>query len=279
MKSHVVQDGRTRLMGILNLTPDSFSDGGRFTEVETAVQHGLALLAAGAEVLDLGGESTRPGHDPVDAGEQCRRVIPTLTALRERTDAVISVDTTLRAVAEAALDAGADWINDTTAFRGDPSLADLCAERGCPVVLMIRTEPAREEGSEPSGRALITALRDRMRVAADGAERRGIDRDRIVLDPGVGFGLAARDNVDVHAFVDDLRSLGYPLLVGASRKRFLGHLTGRPTEERVYATAASTAALALCGVEFLRVHDVAPMRDVVAVCQAIRERRVEEVAS
>ncbi len=261
---------RTRLMGILNVTPDSFFDGGRYDELDAAVAQGRALVDAGADVLDVGGESTRPGHDRVPADEQIRRVTPVIRALAQAVDVPISIDTTLGPVAAAALEAGASWVNDTTAFRQDPGLADVCAAHGCPVVLMHRFDPPRQDAAAPTGRALVravaAALAERVAFAVD----RGIDRNRIVLDPGVGFGTLSADNLAMHAFVDELRALDLPLLFGTSRKSFLGHVTGREVGDRLFATAASQACLALAGVEILRVHDVREMRDVVAIADAIR---------
>jgi dihydropteroate synthase len=266
----VVGGGRTRLMGVLNVTPDSFYDGGRYVDVGAAVAHGRALVEAGADILDVGGESTRPGHCRVDAGEQLRRILPVVRALAAAVEVPISVDTTLAEVAAEALDAGASWINDTSALTQDPALAPLCAARGCPVVLMHRFEPVRTEGTAPEGRALVRQVAAALAERARFAEAQGIDRARIVLDPGVGFGTLPADNLAMHAHVEELREPGLPLLFGTSRKSFLGQLTGRPAGDRLLATAASTAALALAGVEILRVHDVAAMRDVVAVCDAIR---------
>lgn len=267
-------DRRTRLMGILNVTPDSFSDGGRFLDPSAAVRHARHLIDEGAEILDIGAESTRPGHEKVPADEQVRRLRPVLEALRAEYGGSIpipvSIDTTRRTVAEAALDAGASWVNDTTGFGEDPDLASLCRDRGCPVVLMHRFEDERTTGSEPQGRPFVQDLARRLESIADRAIRAGIDRSQILLDPGVGFGTSTADNVAVHAFVEELRAPGFPLLFGTSRKRFLGALTGRQTADRLHATSASTAALALAGVEVLRVHDVGPMRDVVRVCTAIR---------
>jgi dihydropteroate synthase len=263
--------GRTRLMGILNVTPDSFFDGGRYDDPSRAVAQGEAMVAAGADVLDVGGESTRPGHARVSADEQIRRVVPVVRALAEAVRVPISVDTTLAAVARAALDAGASWVNDTTAFRQDPGLADVCADRGCPVVLMHRFDPPRREGAgHGSGRAVVRAVVENLGERVAFAVDRGIARERIVLDPGVGFGTLSADNLAMHAFVDELRALRLPLLFGTSRKSFLGHVTGKEVGDRLLATAASQACLALAGVEILRVHDVAEMRDVVTVADAIR---------
>lgn len=263
--------GRTRLMGVLNVTPDSFFDGGRHVDFAAAVAHGLVMVEAGADVLDVGGESTRPGHSRIDAREQIRRAVPVIRALAAETAVPISIDTTLSEVAAAALDAGATWVNDTSAFLQDPPLADLCAERECTVVLMHRFEPPRTPQSvPPPGRELVRAVAERLAERAEFAMSRGVRRDRIVLDPGIGFGTLPDDNLAMHAFLGELRRPGLPLLFGTSRKSFLGRLTGRDAEHRLAATAASVSCLALAGVEIVRVHDVAEMRDVVTVAAAIR---------
>ncbi len=262
--------GRTRLMGVLNVTPDSFFDGGRFVDVAAAVAQGLALAEAGADLIDVGGESTRPGHVKVPAAEQIERVVPVIRALAAETTVPLSIDTTLAAVAEAALDAGAHWVNDTTALRGDPALAALCAERRCPVVLMHRFEPTRSpQSSPPPGRALVQQVVARLAERVDAAVAAGIAETSLVLDPGIGFGTLAADNLAMHAFVGEFRGLGRPLLFGTSRKSFLGAATGRAAPDRLAATAASVALLARAGVEILRVHDVAAMRDVCAVVDAV----------
>ena len=261
-----VGEGRTRLMGILNVTPDSFSDGGHYLTPETAVNHGLRLVAEGADVLDVGGESTRPGHQRVTADEQMKRILPVIAALAEQIPVPISVDTTSALVASAALEAGAHWINDTSALQRDPELGAVAAAHGCPLVLMHRFEPPRQA----SGRVLLEAISTHLEAAVQRAQRAGIARDRLLLDPGIGFGTAMGDDPAILAHLPGLRRLGLPLLVGPSRKSFLGHLTGRGADERVYATAAAVATMALQGVEVVRVHDVAAMRDVVVVVDAIR---------
>ena len=262
---------RTLLMGVVNVTPDSFSDGGRFLRTEDAVAQGERLLAAGADILDIGGESTRPGHRPTPEAVQIERVVPVIAALRARHAAPISMDTTWSSVARAALDVGATWVNDTKALRDDEDLAGLAARSGATLVLMHRFEPARQQGGFPApGRELARLVGERLAERAAIAMERGVARERIVLDPGIGFGTLPEDAVALHAFCDELRSTGFPLLFGTSRKSFLGALTGRAVHEREFATAASVALLARAGVEVLRVHDVAAMRDVVAVADAIR---------
>jgi dihydropteroate synthase len=257
-------------MGILNVTPDSFADGGRWADPAAAVARGVEMALAGADVIDVGGESTRPGYEPVPAAEQIARVVPVLEGLRARFAGPISVDTSLAAVAAEALRAGADWVNDTTALAGDPAMARLVAEQGCPVVLMHRFVPPRRPGDARGGQALIAELAAALRARMEHALAAGIAVDRILLDPGVGFGTLPQDSVAIVARTAALRALGRPLVVGPSRKSFLGQLTGRPVGERLHATAAAVAALALAGADLVRVHDVAEMRDVVAVADALR---------
>ncbi len=266
-----VQAGHTRVMGVINVTPDSFSDGGQFLDPEAAITQGLRMVADGADVLDVGGESTRPGYHRVEPAQQLERILPVIEGLRPQVDVPISVDTSRATVAAAALDAGADWVNDTTALTEDPEMADLCADRGCTVVLMHRFEPDLGQSQDPPSGAemvalLVSDLARRLREAVSG----GIREDRIVLDPGLGFGTRAHDNPEILARIDMLRPLQRPLLAGPSRKSFLGEITGKPPAERLPATAAAVTALALAGVEIVRVHDVAEMVDVVRVADAIR---------
>ncbi len=262
---------RTRLMGVVNVTPDSFSDGGRFLDPAAAIAHGVQLVADGADILDVGGESTRPGHVAVPPSVQIERIVPVIQGLTERVGVPISVDTTWSEVGAAAIAAGATWINDTTALGDDPQLADLAAEHGANLVLMHRFEPPRRSGdAPPAGRTLARDVADRLRIRVERAIARGVARESIVIDPGIGFGTLPDDNLALLAFVDELRSLGLPLLFGTSRKSFLGHVTGRLVAARDFATAGSVAWLAGMGVEYLRVHDVAAMRDVISVIAAIR---------
>ena len=259
----------TRLMGILNVTPDSFSDGGQYLEPDAALAQGLRLVSEGAHILDVGGESTRPGHQPVPAGEQLDRILPVIRALNQEVSVPISVDTTRAEVAAAALDAGAHWINDTSALRGDPELGAVAAAHGCPLVLMHRFEPARAEHS-PRGPALVETITNHLAQALDRARAAGVADQQLLVDPGLGFGTAMMDNPTILAHLALLRRLGRPLVVGPSRKSFLGHLTGRRADTWGYGTASAVATIALQGVEVIRVHDIAAMADVVAVADAIR---------
>ncbi len=259
-------------MGVVNVTPDSFSDGGQFLDPQAAIQHGLQLVEEGADILDLGAESTRPGHQPVPAKEQLHRLLPVLKGLRQRVELPISIDTTRAAVAGPCLDEGADWINDTSALTADPELAPLLAQSHCQVVLMHQFVPPRPSMPEAVATpqimdSLVQSLQQMLQTAIAA----GIQRKRIWLDPGLGFGTLLDDNLHILAQIKRLQALGQPLLVGPSRKRFIGHLTGRPVEQRAFGTAASVAFLALLGVQVVRVHDVASMLDVVKVADGIRQ--------
>jgi len=264
--------GAPRIMGILNVTPDSFSDGGKFRSAEAAVRQGLAMAEAGAEIIDVGGESTRPGSSPVPAGEEIARVVPVIRELSRKTDAILSVDTTKAAVAREAVDAGARMINDTSALADDPEMAGFAAESGCAVVLMHRKGTPATMQFSPSYGSLFDEMLDELSERMDAAEKAGIPRERILVDPGIGFGKRLEDNLALHRHLPDLRNLGRPIVFGPSRKAFLGKITGKeePTG-RILGTAASVAVSALLGADILRVHDVPEMRDVVRVVTAIRE--------
>lgn len=264
-----VLGARTFVMGVLNVTPDSFSDGGRFAAVEAAVEAGLAQFADGADVVDVGGESTRPGAAPVPADEELRRVVPVVEALRRRHDGFVSVDTTKAVVARAALDAGADLVNDVSGFRFDPAMAPLVAERGVPAVLMhlrgdfsgMHRGPAYGDVAREVARELDERLRE--------AERAGVAPSQVVLDPGLGFAKDAGHTLELLRRLPELRALGRPLLVGPSRKSFIGRVLDLPAGERVFGTAAAVAASILGGAHLVRVHDVRPMVEVARVCDAV----------
>jgi dihydropteroate synthase len=258
------------LMGVVNATPDSFSDGGRFLDLEAAVAQAERLAEEGADLVDLGGESTRPGSAPVDAAEERRRVVPVVERLRARGFRLpISLDTCKAEVARAGLEAGADLVNDVTGLS-DPALARVVAEAGVPVVLMhLRGTPATMQ-AHASYRDLLGEVAAELRAALARAEGAGIPAERVILDPGLGFAKTTAHNVELLARVGELRALGRPLLVGPSRKRFVGELTGAPVEARLPGTLAAVTACVLAGVEWLRVHDVAAARQAALVAAAIR---------
>jgi dihydropteroate synthase len=263
---------RTLVMGVLNVTPDSFSDGGRFAEAAEAVSRGLALFEAGADIVDVGGESTRPGGAArVDAAEECRRVVPVVRGLRERGAGPISVDTTKAAVARAALDAGADLVNDVSGFRFDPGLAPLVAERGVPVVVMHLRGDFDAMHRKPLYRDLMAEVVAELEEALGRGERAGVRRERMIVDPGIGFAKDAGHSLEALRRLGELRRLDRPVLVGPSRKSFIGQvLGGVPPGERLFGTAAAVAAAVLAGAHLVRVHDVREMVDVVRVADAIR---------
>ncbi|MBF5044179.1 dihydropteroate synthase [Aggregicoccus sp. 17bor-14] len=268
---------RTWVMGVVNVTADSFSDGGRFLAPEAAVAHGLALAAAGAHVLDVGGESTRPGSEPISADEECARVVPVLQALRERTEVPLSVDTTKAQVAREALRAGAVLVNDISGLSWDPApapaLARAVAEAGAALCVMhLQGTPATMQ-QQPRYEDVVEEVLDFLERALARAEHAGVAPGQLLVDPGIGFGKTVGHNLFLLRRLPELRALGRGVLVGTSRKGFLGALTGRKrADERLAATLGSVAAVAAGGgADFVRVHDVAEARDALAVADALRE--------
>ena len=261
---------RVALVGILNATPDSFSDGGVHLDPARAAETALAMAAAGAGMLDLGAESTRPGAAPVPGPEERRRLLPVLRAVRTAVRLPISVDTTKADVAAAALDAGADVVNDVSAGRWDTDMLPLCARERVPVVLMhMRGTPATMQ-RDPRYTDVVTEVRDFLAARAAAARAAGIPADAIVVDPGIGFGKTVAHNCRLLRRLDLLAALGYPVLVGVSRKGFIGELAGgRASGERLHGTAAAVALAVAGGARLVRVHDVAAMRDVVRVAEAV----------
>lgn len=286
---------RPRIMGILNLTPDSFSDGGLYTDVEQAVRHGLSMAEQGAAFIDAGGESTRPGAKRIDVDEQIKRVVPVIRALRERLDerfpaVPISIDTTRADVAAAAVEAGATVLNDISAGREDARMLTLAAERGLPIVLMhMQGEPGTMQ-DKPQYTDVVAEVRDFLLERAEAARSAGVDRRRIVLDPGIGFGKSAEHNLALLRSVGELVATGYPILIGASRKRFLAgfgaacaadaaasnHLGSPKINDRLGGTCAVTTFCVGAGARLFRVHDVAPNRQAAGLAWALK---APEIAS
>jgi len=258
------------VMGILNVTPDSFSDGGEFFDFGNAVEHGLQMTADGAAIIDVGGESTRPGSAPVSAEQQIQRVAPVIEALCEKTVVPVSIDTYKYEVAKAALDAGAAMINDITALS-DKRVGELAAERKVPVVLMhMQGTPATMQ-NEPEYDDVVGEVLEFLLDRAKRAEKLGISKDMIFIDPGIGFGKTTEHNLLLLRNIDKFVAAGYRVLVGTSRKRFIGQITGRKKPAaRIFGTAATVALCAAAGVSIVRVHDVAEMVDVVAVAGKIK---------
>jgi dihydropteroate synthase len=265
----VVLGERTLVMGILNVTPDSFA-GGAAGGLEEALARGLRLFEEGADWLDVGGESTRPGAEPVAAAEELRRVVPVVEALRRRGGGPISVDTTKSEVAAAALDAGADIVNDVSGFGYDPAMAALVARRGVPAVLMhLRGGPAERHGT-PAYADVMGEVKAELAAALRRAEAAGVARERTLVDPGIGFSKEAAHSLEALRRLPELAALDRPLLVGPSRKSFIGRVLELPVERRLLGTAGAVAASVMLGAHVVRVHDVREMVEVVRVCDAIR---------
>ncbi|MGE0452321.1 MAG: dihydropteroate synthase [Vicinamibacteria bacterium] len=262
---------RTWLMGVLNATPDSFSDGGHFDRPEAALARGLAMFEAGADIVDVGGESTRPGAAATPAADERRRVVPVIEALRRSGPGLVSVDTTKAEVAQAALDAGADIVNDVSGLAFDTRLGTLLAARGVPVVLMHLRGDFESMHHEPRYADVGAEVAAELGAALARAQAAGIDPAQTILDPGIGFSKDALHSLSLMRRLPELLALGRPLLVGPSRKSFIGRVTGRPAGERLFGTAGAVAAAILAGAHLVRVHDVAEMADVARVCDAIRE--------
>jgi dihydropteroate synthase len=262
---------RTYLMGVLNVTPDSFSDGGLYASVERAVAHGLTLAQAGADVIDIGGESTRPGAPEVGAEEELSRVLPVVEQLRARTDIPLSIDTSKAPVAKAALAAGASLVNDVTGFVADPRLAGTTAEAGAAACLMHIQGTPRTMQVDPRYQDVVGDVLESLAEALSRAESAGLPRNRVWIDPGIGFGKTAGHNLFLLRHLRELRLLGCPVVVGTSRKAFLGTLAGgKPPGGRLPGTLASVATAALLGgADVVRVHDVSDVRDALAVADAI----------
>jgi dihydropteroate synthase len=263
--------GRPLMMGVVNVTPDSFSDGGRYFDVEAAVAHAIQLVKEGADLLDIGAESTRPGADPVDEVEELRRAIPVVTAVARAVTVPISIDTSKAAVAQAALDAGAVLVNDVTALRGDPAMVEVIARTGAGIVLMHMQGTPRTMQKVPQYEDVLGEVAAFFEERIRFATTHGIGQRQIVLDPGIGFGKLLVHNLTLLARLHRFACFGCPLLVGVSRKTFLGQLVDRPVQERQWATAAAVAMAVERGAGILRVHDVSAMKDVMQVTVAISQ--------
>ena len=269
---------RTLVMGVLNVTPDSFSGGGKLAGVDAAVARGLRLFEEGADWVDVGGESTRPGAARVAAEEEVLRVGPVIEGLRRRGAGPISVDTTKASVARAALDAGADLVNDVSAFGYDPAMATLVAGRGVPAVLMHLRGGFGEMHREPAYRDVMAEVVSELEAAVARAERAGVSRDALILDPGIGFSKDAAHSLEALRRLGEMEALDRPVLVGPSRKSFIGAVLDLPVERRLMGTAAAVAACVLRGAHLVRVHDVREMVEVVRVADAIRGDAVGRAA-
>jgi dihydropteroate synthase len=258
-----------RIMGVVNVTPDSFSDGGLFLDPDDAVRHALELVADGADMLDVGGESTRPGAEPVSEGEERRRVIPVIErVVAAGVSAEMSVDTSKLGVARAALDAGATYVNDVTAFRDDPRLAELVAERHAGCCLMHMLGRPRTMQDDPRYDDVVSEVKAFLEARLAFAVAEGVREERVMLDPGIGFGKTVEHNLELLRRLDEIVALGRPVVVGTSRKSFLGRITGREVGERLPGTIATNVLALERGASVFRVHEVAPVRDALAVAAA-----------
>ena len=266
--------GDFTVMGVVNVTPDSFSDGGLYEDPGAALAHGVQLDAEGAGILDIGGESTRPGTEPVDAAAELGRVLPVIEGLVTRgVRAQISIDTSKAVVAAQALDAGATLVNDVTALRGDPGMAELVAQRGVDCCLMHMLGEPRTMQDDPRYDDVVSDIKSFLEERMAFAIAAGVAEERILLDPGIGFGKTAEHNLELLARLDELVALGRPVVIGTSRKSFLGRVTGRSIEDRLAATIATNVLAYERGARVFRVHDVAPVRDALIIAGATVRRR------
>jgi dihydropteroate synthase len=258
-----------KVMGIVNVTPDSFSDGGRFGTFDEALRHARELIEQGADLLDIGGESTRPGSEPVSVVEELRRVLPLIEALRAEIDVPISIDTTKAEVARRALEAGASIVNDVTGLTGDPGMLPLAAETGAGVVLMHMAGTPRTMQLDPRYEDVVTEVHDALAERIEVAEAAGIPRERIAIDPGIGFGKTFDHNRELLRNLGRFGNLGCAVLIGTSRKGFLGTITGRPVDQRQTASVVSSLFATTRGAGIVRVHDVGAMVDAIKVWSAL----------
>jgi dihydropteroate synthase len=270
----LVLGGRTLVMGVLNVTPDSFSDGGTFLCLQDAVNAALAMEKAGADILDIGAESTRPGSEGISAAEELARLLPVLEALRGRLRIPISVDTQKASVAEMALGAGAQIVNDISGLKNDSRIAEVAARFRAPLILMHTRGAPRTMQKGPFAKDVLRDVKNGLRMSVTMARRAGVSKSQIVLDPGIGFGKSFSQNYELLARLPELAKFGYPLLVGTSRKGFLGATLAqngkpRPANERMWGTAATVAASILNGAHIVRVHDVEQMAQVTRVTDCV----------
>jgi dihydropteroate synthase len=260
---------RTHLMGVLNVTPDSFSDGGKFFKLEEAIKQGLKLAEEGADMIDIGGESTRPGSEPVTIEEELRRVIPVIEELTKMIQVPISIDTYKSRVAKEALDSGASMVNDISGLRYDPEMKKVIAKYDVPVVLMHIKGTPKNMQENPHYDNLIEEIKTYLIESIKIAKEAGIDGDKIIIDPGIGFGKTPEDNLRILKNLNEFTELGRPLMVGVSRKSFIGKILNLPTEERLEGSLASMAVAIMNGANILRVHDVKESKMVAKLVDAI----------
>jgi dihydropteroate synthase len=260
---------RTLIMGILNVTPDSFSDGGLFVEAEAAVEYAEGMVSEGADIIDIGGESSRPGADSVPAEAEMDRVLPVIEKLAKTTEIPISIDTYKSSVARHALDMGACVVNDISALRADPDMASVIAEAGVPVVLMHMKGTPKDMQLDPHYDSLICEIISFLRARIQAAVDAGISPSQIIIDPGIGFGKTVAHNLEIIRRLRQFKSLGKPILIGTSRKSFIGKVLALPVDDRLEGTAATVATAIANGADIVRVHDVREMARVVRMTDAI----------
>ena len=267
------QHSKPLIMGILNVTPDSFSDGGQFSDVDAALAQVKRMITEGVDIIDIGGESTRPGSEPVSPAEQQQRVIPVISAIRQtlKSDILISIDTTSSAVAKAALEAGANIINDVSAGQDDPKILTLSASLNAPIILMHRQGTPKTMQDNPYYEDVVPEVISTLLEQIKLAIQAGVKKENILIDPGIGFGKRKQDNLELLAHLDQFVALGYPVLLGTSRKRFMGSICNvTEPAELVTATAVTTALGVMAGVQLFRVHDVKENRQAADVAWAIK---------
>ena len=261
--------GRTLVMGVLNITPDSFSDGGRFDTFEKARERALAMAGEGVDIVDIGGESTRPGTDAVSLDEELGRTVPVIESVAGEIGVPISIDTCKAEVARRALDAGASIVNDVSGLRFDPGMIPLVAERGVPVVIMHMQGTPRDMQDNPTYEDVVGDITRFLRERAELAIQAGVEREKVIVDPGIGFGKTLEHNLEIMRRLAEFRSLGYPLLLGTSRKSFIGAVLDRPAGERLMGSVSTVAFAIARGVDIVRVHDVTEMLDAVRMADAM----------
>jgi dihydropteroate synthase len=260
---------RTHLMGILNVTPDSFSDGGEFFKYDDAVKQGIRMAEEGADIIDVGGESTRPGSDPIIIEEELSRVIPVIESLSKEIDIPISIDTYKSEIARKALDAGAEMINDISALRFDPKMKEVAKEYQAPIVLMHIKGTPKNMQKNPYYDDVITEITEYLKESIEIAEKAGIDREKIIIDPGIGFGKRLEDNLNILKNLKKFSILDCPILVGPSRKSFIGKILDLPVEERLEGSLAALAVSIMNGANIVRVHDVKESKRVADLVDAV----------
>jgi dihydropteroate synthase len=264
-------DSRTLVMGVLNVTPDSFYDGGRYHKFHDAVTHAMRMAEEGADIIDVGGESTRPYSNPLPLDEELKRVIPVIDILSKELEIPISVDTYKSEVAVRALEAGAAMVNDISAMRFDPAMGNIVAAAGVPIILMHMKGTPKNMQTNPTYKDLLGEIMEFLQWAADQAVSMGIQRELIIIDPGIGFGKSFDDNLVILRDLRRFSSIGYPILVGTSNKAFIGHVLGSPVESRDTGTIATIAAAVMNGVHIIRAHKVRAAKETVTIIDAIKE--------